>query len=49
MFARLRAAAVAFDDTARRGLGEGEMEQLRRALSVLHGNVTGGSAAEGRS
>ena len=40
LFARLRDAAVAFDARARRGLGDADMEQLRRALTVLHDNVT---------
>jgi len=49
VFARLRAAAVAFDATARRGLGEKDVEQLRHALITLQDNVTGSSGVEERS
>ena len=49
LFAHLRDAAVTFDATARRGLGDADMEQLRRALSVLHDNVTStAGGGEGR-
>jgi MarR family transcriptional regulator, transcriptional regulator for hemolysin len=38
-FARLRAAAVAFDRRLRRGLAEDEAQQLRNLLDRLTGNV----------
>ncbi len=39
MFVSLRAAALAFDRRLRRGVGEGEMEELRKLLDRLATNV----------
>lgn len=38
-FFRLRDAAVSFDRRARRGVSAAEVEELRRLLARLHGNV----------